>query len=94
MKRTMRRPLPSGRITLPHAVMWASSVGVAGTALLAWKVAYYFLIYISVVSSTFLDKLVDIFITIFIVCLELGIIITSTDKFLTGEHAGSWSWSL
>lgn len=37
MKRTMRRPLPSGRITLPHAVMWASSVGVAGTALLAWK---------------------------------------------------------
>ncbi|KAK1401433.1 Heme O synthase [Heracleum sosnowskyi] len=37
MKRTMRRPLPSGRITLPHAVMWASSVGAAGTALLAWK---------------------------------------------------------
>lgn len=37
MKRTMRRPLPSGRITLPHAVTWASSVGVAGTALLAWK---------------------------------------------------------
>ncbi|XP_059651712.1 protoheme IX farnesyltransferase, mitochondrial [Cornus florida] len=35
MKRTMQRPLPSGRITIPHAVTWASSVGVAGTALLA-----------------------------------------------------------
>ncbi|CAN6486384.1 unnamed protein product [Victoria cruziana] len=37
MKRTMRRPLPSGRLTVPHAVMWASSVGLAGTTLLAWK---------------------------------------------------------
>ncbi|RDX66650.1 Protoheme IX farnesyltransferase, mitochondrial, partial [Mucuna pruriens] len=35
MKRTSRRPLPSGRITMPHAVGWASSVGLAGTALLA-----------------------------------------------------------
>ncbi|KAG4919919.1 hypothetical protein JHK85_058200 [Glycine max] len=35
MKRTSRRPLPSGRITIPHAVGWASSVGLAGTALLA-----------------------------------------------------------
>lgn len=35
MKRTNRRPLPSGRITIPHAVGWASSVGLAGTALLA-----------------------------------------------------------
>uniref|UniRef100_A0A0E0FMJ6 Heme O synthase n=2 Tax=Oryza TaxID=4527 RepID=A0A0E0FMJ6_ORYNI len=37
MKRTMRRPLPSGRISPAHAAMWATSVGVAGTALLAWK---------------------------------------------------------
>ncbi|KAJ0088921.1 hypothetical protein Patl1_31516 [Pistacia atlantica] len=37
MKRTMRRPLPSGRISVPHAVAWAASVGVAGTALLACK---------------------------------------------------------
>ncbi|XXG41646.1 hypothetical protein AAC387_Pa01g2072 [Persea americana] len=37
MKRTMQRPLPSGRISVPHAIMWASSVGVAGTILLAWK---------------------------------------------------------
>ncbi|PIN12597.1 Heme A farnesyltransferase [Handroanthus impetiginosus] len=37
MNRTRRRPLPSGRITIPHAVTWASSVGVAGTALLACK---------------------------------------------------------
>ncbi|KAF3791037.1 Protoheme IX farnesyltransferase [Nymphaea thermarum] len=37
MKRTMRRPLPSGRLSVPHAVMWASSVGLAGTTLLAWK---------------------------------------------------------
>ncbi|CAL5381087.1 unnamed protein product [Camellia sinensis] len=34
-KRTRQRPLPSGRITVPHAVSWASSVGAAGTALLA-----------------------------------------------------------
>lgn len=38
MKRTMRRPLPSGRISPGHAAMWATSVGVAGTTLLAWKV--------------------------------------------------------
>lgn len=38
MKRTMRRPLPSGRISVPHAVAWASFVGVGGTALLACKV--------------------------------------------------------
>lgn len=38
MKRTRRRPLPSGRITLPHAATWATSVGLAGTALLATKV--------------------------------------------------------
>ncbi|MFS8023010.1 putative UbiA prenyltransferase family [Helianthus anomalus] len=37
MNRTRRRPLPSGRITIPHAVTWASSVGLAGTALLASK---------------------------------------------------------
>ncbi|XP_023730746.1 protoheme IX farnesyltransferase, mitochondrial [Lactuca sativa] len=35
MNRTMRRPLPSGRLTIPHAVTWATSVGLAGTALLA-----------------------------------------------------------
>ncbi|PWA36517.1 Protohem IX farnesyltransferase [Artemisia annua] len=37
MNRTRRRPLPSGRLTIPHAVTWASSVGLAGTALLASK---------------------------------------------------------
>ncbi|XP_022924816.1 protoheme IX farnesyltransferase, mitochondrial-like [Cucurbita moschata] len=37
MKRTCRRPLPSGRITMPHAVTWATSVGLAGTAMLATK---------------------------------------------------------
>ncbi|KAL9237737.1 hypothetical protein vseg_012251 [Gypsophila vaccaria] len=35
MKRTMQRPLPSGRMTVLHAACWASSMGVAGTALLA-----------------------------------------------------------
>lgn len=39
MKRTSKRPLPSGRITVPHAVNWASAVGLAGTALIATKVA-------------------------------------------------------
>ncbi|KAL8227925.1 hypothetical protein R6Q57_015509, partial [Mikania cordata] len=37
MNRTKRRPLPSGRITTTHAVMWTSSVGLVGTALLASK---------------------------------------------------------
>ncbi|CAA2985344.1 protoheme IX farnesyltransferase, mitochondrial [Olea europaea subsp. europaea] len=37
MKRTRHRPLPSGRLMLPHAITWALSVGVAGTALLACK---------------------------------------------------------
>lgn len=40
MKRTMQRPLPSGRITVRHAVIWASSMGIAGTALLACKANY------------------------------------------------------
>ncbi|KAI4334661.1 hypothetical protein L6164_013379 [Bauhinia variegata] len=35
MKRTSQRPLPSGRITIPHAVSWACSVGLTGTAILA-----------------------------------------------------------
>ncbi|KAJ7979157.1 protoheme IX farnesyltransferase, mitochondrial-like [Quillaja saponaria] len=35
MKRTRERPLPSGRITIPHAVTWASVLGLSGTALLA-----------------------------------------------------------
>ncbi|KAI4372650.1 hypothetical protein MLD38_010853 [Melastoma candidum] len=37
MKRTQGRPLPAGRISVPHAVAWASSVGIAGTAILACK---------------------------------------------------------
>ncbi|KAJ7957276.1 protoheme IX farnesyltransferase, mitochondrial-like [Quillaja saponaria] len=35
MKRTRHRPLPSGRLTVPHAVTWASTVGLAGTAIIA-----------------------------------------------------------
>ena len=41
MKRTMRRPLPSGRISPVHAAMWATSVGAAGTTLLACKVRLF-----------------------------------------------------
>lgn len=37
MKRTMQRPLPSGRLSIPHAAIWASSVGIAGISLLACK---------------------------------------------------------
>jgi heme O synthase-like polyprenyltransferase len=46
MKRTMQRPLPSGRISPAHAAMWATSVGAAGTALLAWKVLIIYLQFI------------------------------------------------
>ncbi|KAL6559282.1 Protoheme IX farnesyltransferase, mitochondrial [Orobanche gracilis] len=37
MNRTRQRPLPSGRINIPHAVTWASFMGIAGTTLLACK---------------------------------------------------------
>lgn len=37
MKRTMQRPLPSGRLSTLHAVAWASAVGIAGSGLLACK---------------------------------------------------------
>ncbi|KMS98204.1 hypothetical protein BVRB_4g094680 [Beta vulgaris subsp. vulgaris] len=37
MKRTMQRPLPSGRLTSGHALAWASTVGLAGTGLLAYQ---------------------------------------------------------
>lgn len=45
MNRTRGRPLPSGRITIPHAVTWASSMGVAGTTLLASQVVMISLFY-------------------------------------------------
>ncbi|PNY04997.1 protoheme IX farnesyltransferase mitochondrial-like [Trifolium pratense] len=41
MRRTSQRPLPAGRITIPHAVAWASSVGLAGTALLATQLVIW-----------------------------------------------------
>lgn len=41
MNRTKKRPLPSGRISIPHAVTWAASTGILGTGLLASKVATY-----------------------------------------------------
>lgn len=41
MKRTMHRPLPSGRISAPHAVAWASTAAIAGTSLLACKVTVH-----------------------------------------------------
>ncbi|KAM0935404.1 putative UbiA prenyltransferase family [Dioscorea sansibarensis] len=40
MKRTRLRPLPSGRISVQHAAIWAASVGISGTALLALKTNY------------------------------------------------------
>ncbi|BBM96815.1 heme o synthase [Marchantia polymorpha subsp. ruderalis] len=38
MKRTMRRPLPAGRIGVPHALAFAVTAGVSGVALLASKI--------------------------------------------------------
>ena len=37
MKRTMRRPLPSGRMSVLHAVAFAVTMGVGGVAILACK---------------------------------------------------------
>ncbi|GBG69123.1 hypothetical protein CBR_g3821 [Chara braunii] len=37
MKRTMRRPLPSGRIGMGHAIAFATLMGLAGVGVLAWK---------------------------------------------------------
>lgn len=41
MKRTARRPLPSGRISIPHAAIWATTIGVTGTTLLAYQVSVF-----------------------------------------------------
>ncbi|KAG6543610.1 hypothetical protein Mapa_014973 [Marchantia paleacea] len=38
MKRTMRRPLPAGRIGVPHALAFAVTAGVTGVTLLASKI--------------------------------------------------------
>jgi heme O synthase-like polyprenyltransferase len=38
MKRTMRRPLPSGRMSRAHALSFAIAMGVGGVSLLAYKV--------------------------------------------------------
>ncbi len=43
MKRTMRRPLPSGRMGMSHAVAFAVTMGVSGVTLLAWKVFVHIL---------------------------------------------------
>ncbi|KFK37256.1 hypothetical protein AALP_AA4G234100 [Arabis alpina] len=37
MKRTMQRPLPAGRMSVPHAVAWATIAGTSGACLLASK---------------------------------------------------------
>lgn len=38
MRRTMRRPLPSGRMSRAHALSFAIAMGVGGVSLLAYKV--------------------------------------------------------
>ncbi|KAJ7540479.1 hypothetical protein O6H91_10G016900 [Diphasiastrum complanatum] len=37
MKRTMRRPLPSGRLSVEHALAWAVCSGIGGVGLLAFQ---------------------------------------------------------
>eukprot|EP00976_Prorocentrum_cordatum_P077540 1182731-Prorocentrum_minimum.AAC.2 len=40
MKRTMMRPLPSGRCGPRHAAAFAAVMGIGGVSLLAWKVGF------------------------------------------------------
>ena len=58
MKRTMRQPLPSSRFSPAHAAMWATSVGVARTTLLAWKVLAFSLHSINAYSIFFWNVLI------------------------------------
>lgn len=51
MKRTMLRPLPSGRISVPHAVAWATIAGASGACLLASKVNVCFYVIFMVYGS-------------------------------------------
>ena len=46
-----RRPLPSGRISVPHAVAWAVIAGASGACLLATKVTPPFCYYVVIVSQ-------------------------------------------
>lgn len=41
MKRTMRRPLPSGAIGTAHAFAFAAAVGLGGIGILAWQVGQF-----------------------------------------------------
>jgi protoheme IX farnesyltransferase len=40
MRRTMLRPLPAGRFTIPQALLFAAVMGIGGTALLATQVRF------------------------------------------------------
>lgn len=52
-----RRPLPSGRISVPHAVAWAVIAGASGACLLASKVTP-FCYYVVIVSQWIYDKVI------------------------------------
>lgn len=57
MKRTMRRPLPSGRLSRAHALAWAIGMGVSGVSLLAYQVNNgFFGLLIIVVCITFFSS--------------------------------------
>ncbi len=59
MKRTMRRPLPSGRMGMSHAVAFAVTMGVSGVTLLALKVVVIFCPHIFVnKTAKFRNKLI------------------------------------
>jgi heme O synthase-like polyprenyltransferase len=56
MKRTMARPLPSGRAGPVHAAAFAAIMGIGGVSLLAWQVVYKNKNFFSTINTVHMRK--------------------------------------